>query len=290
MKMTATSNLLDKVIQKPESLAHVLNIELSQLKQVHDNIEQYYTEYEEIKRHPDGSPKLNNGEPETRVFNPSHDDLKYVQKRIKKVIFDDITYPDYVMGGVKGKSNIDNALQHLGKKHHFVTDISSFFPSIDNDMVYEMFVELFHSADVAHYLTRLTTYKHRVPQGAPTSTDIANLVFRPYDIRINEICSKYDITYTRFVDDLVFSSPYNFKQVVDEILEPIRDSSFEISHRKTFYKIGPVEVTGIVARNNLLKATDKTMGKLNENYSEETRTGVRQYLEQISEKMGSRNN
>src|SRR5690606_10788268 len=98
-------------------------------------------------------------------------------KRIQKNILLKIDLPNYAFGAVKGKDNVDNAKQHQGKKYKFTTDLKDFFPSITNKAVNEMFVSQGFSHKVSGLLTKLTTYKGKIPQGAPTSSTLANLVF-----------------------------------------------------------------------------------------------------------------
>ncbi len=90
---------------------------------------------------------------------PPKDDLKIVQKRIKRML-GKIDIPDNVFSGVKGKSYADNALMHVGDKRRnlFKIDLTAFFPSISRDVVYTFFRDDLHcSPDVAEILTNLTT-------------------------------------------------------------------------------------------------------------------------------------
>ena len=59
-------------------------------------------------------------------------------------------------------------------------------------------------------LTHLTTNNYALPQGTPTSTAIANIVFLPIDNKLIDYCIQKKLTYTRYVDDLVFSSHFDF--------------------------------------------------------------------------------
>jgi len=88
-----------------------------------------------------------------------------------------ISLPDYIYGGRKGKSNIDNARRHIRKPMVFKADIKDCFPSIKSGRVYELFSErLACSPNVARILTRITTIDGTLPQGYPTSTIIAVMI------------------------------------------------------------------------------------------------------------------
>jgi RNA-directed DNA polymerase len=101
-------------------------------------------------------------------------------------------------------------------------DLKNFFPSISHYKVYELFHKKLDCAPkVASLLTRLSTVKGQVPQGGPMSTDIANLVMRRTDRRLRKLAKKFNINYTRFVDDISFSGkdiPTRFVIIAKEII------------------------------------------------------------------------
>jgi hypothetical protein len=86
-------------------------------------------------------------------------------------------------------------------------DVREFFPHVRHYMVYRMFRhELGFGCDVASLLTRLTTYRSYLPQGAPTSTPIANrLLAAPVDAPVAVEAARSDLRYSRFVDDIAIS-------------------------------------------------------------------------------------
>lgn len=165
--------------------------------------------------------------------------------------------PKYAFGGIKGKDNIFNARMHKGQKYIFQTDLKDFFPNITHKMVYAMFVRNGFSPDVASLLTKLTTYKGHLPQGAPTSTTIANLVFVPAGLEILTIAEREGLRFTTFVDDVTISSQRDFKSVVPEIMDIIESHDFKINKGKTTYKSDITDVTGVEMRNNSLGPTDR---------------------------------
>ncbi len=249
-------------IRSKNHLYYLLNTSKEELNTILKNLEDYYTPFEKIKKNKDGTIRLKNGEPETREFYPSIDRLKELQQKIKLKILRKFEFPPHIQGGVKGKDNITNASTHKGKKYFFTTDIKQFFPSICYKYVYNMFISFGFSADVSSVLTKLTTYKFQVPQGIPTSTYITNLVSLPVDKELLELCKSHDINYTRFIDDLSFSSKKDFSYVIPEILDIVQRNNLRINQRKTFYKVGPTLITGILVKNNSLKASKEIFSKL----------------------------
>ena len=81
------------------------------------------------------------------------------------------------------------------------------------------------SRDVASILTKLCTLKGEVPQGAPMSMDIANLVCCHFDKRLEGLASKYNLKYTRYCDDMIFSGdviPNSFISTAKNIISQTR--------------------------------------------------------------------
>lgn len=266
------------MINTKKHLAYTLKFDQREIDAIINNIDKYYGEKINPKLDKFGNPKLdNNGIPKKRIINPSKRRLKVLQNRINKNILSKIQIPDYAFGAVKGKSNITNAKQHQGKKYKFTTDLKDFFPSISNKSVFQMFLRHGFSPSVSRILTQLTTYKGRIPQGAPTSSTVANLVFiRTGDI-LQKLSKTYGLTFTSFVDDLTFSSKTDFKDKVPEILDVI-SQEFKISHKKTNYSRNP-NVTGLHPMNNHLQlpmSFEKKLSSLHEKTPEQ-RSGLLMY-------------
>ena len=189
--------------------------------------------------------------------------LKAIQSRINKNIFSLIHFPPNVHGGAKKRSNITNAKMHQGNKYLFGTDLTDFYPNIKTSQVYSALIGRGYSPHLAHWLTRLTTINDEVPQGAPTSTAISNLVFFETDILMAKFCKENKITYTRYIDDLTFSSQQNFGHFIAAILSIISTSKFKINHRKTDYK--PYQlITGIKIFLYKIDGSDKIIEKARE--------------------------
>ncbi|MBT1687395.1 reverse transcriptase family protein [Dawidia soli] len=222
------------------------------MKDIIENIDAYYYQYESLKRDKFGNvKKYSDGTPKKRVITPSTEVLKKIQRNIKKYVLDTMPVPGHMQGAVKGKSNISNAKIHQGKKYRFVTDLMDFFPNVYSDSVYSFFLSLGYTNHVASWLTRLTTHKGKLPQGTPTSPALANFCFLEIDQKLLSICQAKGITYTRFVDDLTFSAPHDFRTELNELLRTISANGHRISYRKTDYG-NKQTVTGISIQNNYI--------------------------------------
>ena len=128
-------------------------------------------------------------------------------------------------------------------------DIKDFFGSVTERAVREFFAELGFGGHVAKTLAGLCTYQDSLPQGAPTSPCLANLIFAPADQQILELAERYGLTYSRYADDLTLSGNQRIARSLLSHLEAIlRQHRFKLNQKKTRFS-GPGQaryVTGLV--------------------------------------------
>jgi len=271
-----------KPIDSPKGLGWILNYKLKDLKIIASSVDNYYRKWYKRKLNPDKTPLIINGKIQKREINESYGQLKIIQRRIHKRILKSIKLPKNVLGGISPYNTVINAFRHKGKKYHFQTDIKKFFPSITNKRVFNTFNNLGFSPPVCSLLTKLTTKEGNLPQGTPTSTSIANIVFHPIDIEIIKFCDENKITYTRWVDDLNFSAKYDFNEIILQITKIIKDSGFNINNIKTQYKIGPITMTGIITKNNTLTVPQELYNRVKDNsIPEKSRESLQAYINSV---------
>jgi hypothetical protein len=165
------------------------------------------------------------------IDNPS-EELKAVQSLIAERLLKPLGLPAHICGGVKGKSVLDNVALHLGAKVLVKIDIARFFPSISNRHVYMVWRDLLGcSPPISGLLTQLTTFERHLPQGAPSSTIIANLVLYSCDGPIRAECKRLGIRYSSWVDDLAFSSE-DSRPVINLVVATLQKNGFRISRKK----------------------------------------------------------
>lgn len=151
--------------------------------------------------------------------------LKWVQRRIHEKILSHIPAHDAAHGFIDGRSIVTNAAPHLGSAVVVKFDLKDFFPTVHYYRVLGFFASLGYSVgnakfgtedkstQVAPVLARLCCYtpdpkawgKAHMPQGAPTSPSLSNLVCRRLDSRLTGLAKKLNGVYTRYADDLTFS-------------------------------------------------------------------------------------
>ncbi len=166
-----------------------------------------------------------------RIDNPSTG-LKKVQSLIAERLLQPLCLPPHICGGIKGKKVLDNVALHRNSRVLVKIDIKRFFPSITNKHVYAVWSELLNcSPEISGLLTRLTTFERHLPQGAPTSTMLANLVLYSCDGAIRDECRRGNIQYSSWIDDLAFSSN-DPRPVIKVVVRVLRQHGFRVSRKK----------------------------------------------------------
>lgn len=141
-------------------------------------------------------------------------DLKKVQTWILKEILYKIPCSKFAKAYVPKTSIKDNTRFHKKQKIVLTLDIKDFFPSIKSGYVLNLFLSCGYNLPVAVFLTRLCCLNESLPQGAPTSAYLSNLVLKKFDYNISEYCKKNNIRYTRYADDLTFSGDFDIASVL----------------------------------------------------------------------------
>ncbi|OGS99421.1 MAG: hypothetical protein A3F73_11785 [Gallionellales bacterium RIFCSPLOWO2_12_FULL_59_22] len=133
--------------------------------------------------------------------------LKPIQRRIKDRILKRVEFPEYLTGSLAGRDYRTNAAMHAGAKIVICEDVEGFFPSTKRERVMDIWLNFFRfSEDVANLLTSLTTKEGELPQGAITSSYLANLAFWNQEPRLQAKLAKREVVYSRYVDDIAVSS------------------------------------------------------------------------------------
>ncbi len=188
----------------------------------------------------------------TRTITTPRKSLKWLQRSLLQVLTHLFPRHKCAVGFERGESVVTHAKAHAGKRWVFVVDLQDFFPSITRDRVYGMLrAKPFEASEpVARYLANLVTHEGALPQGAPTSPILANLLCRRMDARLFKWARERGYTYTRYADDLAFSTnraefPEEDRQRIVEIVE---DEGFRVhpEKRKLMPWHGRQFVTGLV--------------------------------------------
>ena len=233
-----------KAILSAQDLAWRLGIPLSNVRELANEVDSHYREWEDVN--------IEKGK--TRVLKVPDELLKGVQRRILKNVLTKFPLSESAQGGIKGRSPKTNAERHLARSLVVNLDIRDFFPSVRHDEVAKMFHRDFGCGrETTWLLTRLTTVDGQLPQGAPTSTMIANLLLAvPVDEPLGTSASDLDVEVTRFVDDFTFSGK-KADQLINQASRNTSTIGLRTWRKRKKLKISPnsrrQEVTGLTVNS-----------------------------------------
>lgn len=207
-----------------------------------------------------------------RTINAPKKGLKTIQKVLNVVIQCVFEPHKAATGFVPNKSVVDNAKAHTGKNYVYNIDLKDFFPSIEMHRVKACFkIQPFNlngdKEPLAFFIANLCCTEMDVerlvdgqwqivkrsvlPQGAPTSPTITNIVSQSLDKKLTNLANSFGAVYTRYADDITFSSGHSIYQTNGKFLtklhEIIKQNNFTINEQKVrLQKTGfKQEVTGI---------------------------------------------
>lgn len=200
----------------------------------------------------------------SRLIEAPKGTLRHIQRVVLRTILHHAPVHDAAHGFVPGRSIHGFVAPHVGAAVLVKADLQSFFGSIRAGRVYALWRRMGYPEPVAHVLTGLTTNAvpsavvrrsptpnpalamllrgPHLPQGAPTSPMLANLLAFHLDVRLVALAESFGAVYTRYADDLAFSGPPTLRRRSAALLRLIdtivRDEGFRLNPRKTA-AVGP---------------------------------------------------
>lgn len=247
-------------IKTRNDLADFLNIERKTLTNVlyNNHVENYYYSFE--------IPKKSGG---YRKIHSPKNVLKIIQKRLSNALYN---YRDYICKENKININIShaferkkgiisNAVIHKNKRYIINIDLKDFFDSFHFGRVRGFFEKNKYfelPLEVATVIAQLVCYNGKLPQGAPTSPIITNFICNVLDYKLLQLSKKYHLDYTRYADDLTFSTnDSNFLEKYNQFYRSLNKiiikNGFEINCKKTriIYFNSKQSVTGLVVNKKI---------------------------------------
>ncbi len=159
-------------------------------------------------------PKRNGG---TRLIQAPTPRLKVLQRGLAKLLYECVKEVDSAKaakssishGFQKGRSILTNASPHKARRYVLNFDLEAFFPSINFGRVRGLFIK--SSAfkldkKVATVIAQIACHDNALPQGSPCSPIISELIAQRLDMKLVQVAKKYKCTFTRYADDITFSS------------------------------------------------------------------------------------
>ena len=178
-----------------EALFTHLGVSTAEVKKIWWYRERMYRQFSIIK-----------GNRQSRIISAPDERLKYLQGQIATLLNQIYQVRNPVHGYVIGKSVRTNALAHLRKRYVLNLDIKDFFPSITENRVKGALVALTIDRPVARIIARVCCNNGCLPQGAPTSPVLSNMICFRLDKQLLAFAKEARCIYTRYADDITFSS------------------------------------------------------------------------------------
>lgn len=179
-------------------------------------------------------PKRSGG---TRVLSAPEDNLKAIQKLILRRVLGRLRAHPAATGFERGRSIADNAAPHVRRAVVIRMDVKDFFTTTSAERVEEYFGNIGWNREAARLLTTLCTWKGGLPQGAPTSPRLSNLVNFGLDAALAgyaaNAAARFGVTaaYTRYADDITFSLDRDNPEAVRGLTGFTRQAAWQLGYR-----------------------------------------------------------
>ncbi len=182
--------------------------------------------------------------------------LKQLQRRLLDRGFNHIRLHEAVHGFRRGHSIATNAAAHVGQQMVVNVDICKFFPSTKYQLIVTACQRVAGgklSPRATMFLADLCSFRGALPTGAPTSPVIGNIVLTPVDRAVAKVCDRFNITYTRYADDLTFSGHGDTHRVIPFVDRCLADYGFKLEQKKiNLFRRGRRQmVTGLVVNEKV---------------------------------------
>lgn len=182
---------------------------------------------------------------ELREINaPRNANYKAILRALNEILNSVYTPSEYTMGFVRGKSVVTNALSHVGKNYVYNIDLKDFFPSIEYLRIAKrlQLYPFYFPRQIAIIIAGLASIRTDeggavLPQGSPLSPILTNIICDKLDRKLSRLAEKFGLSYSRYADDITFSSYHNVYQQDGEFCKKLKSiiekQGFKINENKT---------------------------------------------------------
>jgi len=204
--------------------------------------------------------------------------LKAIQGKLKAALDEAYRPTAAAHGYVHRRSIITNANQHLGKSIILNLDLEDYFGTINFGRVRGLFMSrpFMFGSDVATVLAQLCCFQQRLPQGAPTSPVLANMVSYRLDHQLQRLAGDSHATYTRYADDITFSFS---RTALPQDIVSLDGSGLRLGERL----LEAIASNGFVINESKVRLSDKRHSRMSVTgiTVNETRNVPRRYVRQV---------
>jgi RNA-directed DNA polymerase len=198
----------------------------------------------------------------TRKISAPASPIKIIQRKLKQVLDAVYNPKPSTHGFVIGRSIVSNARIHKKRRYVLNIDLENYFPTIHFGRVRGMFMgnPYYLNDEVSTILAQICCHERVLPQGAPTSPIISNMICARLDAKLQQLAKEHQCTYSRYADDITFStnrskfpsalallSDIGQVKIGNELSFVIQENGFQINSKKTRLQLRQQrqEVTGL---------------------------------------------
>ena len=193
--------------------------------------------------------------------------LKIIQRKLSQVLYSAYKPSSPVHGFVPDKSIVTNAKQHVHKRFVFNIDLKDFFGSIHFGRVRGIFMAPPYALPdkAATVLAQICCFENQLPQGAPTSPVVSNMVCARLDSELKRLARSLKCTYTRYADDITFST------TLSQFPKDLADVTTATNSNKSEIKLG--SRLALILQDNGFEVNYKKVRLQHESHHQEV-TGI----------------
>jgi retron-type reverse transcriptase len=178
-----------------------------------------------------------------RVIDEPEEQLKRVQRLILRRLFGRLRSHATAHGFERGRSIVTAARPHTRRAVVLRLDVQDFFASTKQERVSAYFRRIGWGTEAATLLTKLCTHRGGLPQGAPTSPRLSNLLNFRLDARLTALASAHGAVYTRYADDMTFSFDSDEHEslvtVIQTTKKALRDEGYRLHTERKLRVLRP---------------------------------------------------
>jgi RNA-directed DNA polymerase len=146
------------------------------------------------------------GRDKIRMISAPDERLKFLQRQLSSKLNELYRPRNPVHGFIADRSVKTNAMAHLNRRFVINIDLKDFFPTITQRRVEGMLTSLGVNAQVADIIAHICCNNGHLPQGAPSSPLLSNMICFRLDKKLLDLAKETRCIYTRYADDITFSS------------------------------------------------------------------------------------
>lgn len=269
--------LLEKnlpVVYNIDHFSGLVGYNISYIKRAVKFQKYFYREFEVEKR---------NGK--KRILYEPLPSLKEIQLWILNEILYKLKVSRYAKAYVPKRSIKEHTIYHTNEPFVLTLDIKKFFNSIKFEYVESLFRNIGYSEKMSNLFAKLCFRDNELPQGAPTSPYISNLILKEFDSMVSDYCMENKIKFTRYADDLAFSGNLNAQEIEKLVEDELSKIGLELNSdkRKLMEPNQPQLISGIIV-NKKAQLPKKVRNSLRNEMHYIKKFGLENHLEKTKQK------